>query len=212
LADHLVSSTQIHILAERRGDAYTFPAAGFSPFASQHQMLQGNVYPDAVPAVEVRKSMATLAEQLTVELADAMRAGDKRKRDVIRFLRAGIKNAEIERQRSLTDLEVQDVIRFQIKQRRDSIDLFRRGGRNDLADEEELQIALLLPYLPPQLDDEQLLAIVVRCADNLNAKSPKEMGLLMTAVLAEVDGRAERRRVSQVVRDELGRRAASFTG
>ena len=153
--------------------------------------------------------MVTLAEQLASDVTDSMRSGDTRKRDVIRFLRAAVKNAEIDRQRALTDEEVRDVIRTQIKQRRDSIDLFRRGGRNDLADSEEAQIAILEPYLPAQLDDAELESLVVRVADQVGATSPRDMGRLMAAVRSEVNDRAEGRRVSAVVKDELTRRAAS---
>lgn len=152
--------------------------------------------------------MATLAEQLAIDMAAAMRSGEKRRRDAIRYLRAAIKNAEIDRQRPLSDAEIQDVIRFQIKQRRDSIEMFRKGGRGELADEEESQIAILQPYLPTQLDDRELRAIVAGAADALGATSSKDMGRVMQAVLAEVEGRAEGRRVSEAVKDELVRRAA----
>lgn len=152
--------------------------------------------------------MPSLADQLTQDLAAAMRSGDTRRRDVIRFLRSAIKNAEIERQRPLTDAEIQDVIRAQIKQRRDAIEMFRSGGREDLADEEEAQIALLTPYLPPQLTDEELQVIIDATIDRLGAATPRDTGRVIQAVLAEAAGRAEGRRVSQRVKEALTRSAA----
>ncbi|HCG30270.1 MAG TPA: glutamyl-tRNA amidotransferase, partial [Chloroflexi bacterium] len=89
----------------------------------------------------------SLAEQLVSDLRAAMIAGDTVRRDVIRFLRASITNAEIELHRALTDDEILGVIRGQIKQRRDSIELFRKGGREDLAESETAQIGILQDYL-----------------------------------------------------------------
>jgi uncharacterized protein YqeY len=149
-----------------------------------------------------------LSDQLTLDLKDAMRAGDVRRRDVIRYLRSAIKNAEIERRRGLTDDEIQDVIRHQIKQRRDSIALFRKGGRDDLAEEEEAQISLLLPYLPTQLSEAELKELVVRVAEDVRASSPRDMGKLMQALVREAGGRAEGAVLSALAREELARRAS----
>jgi uncharacterized protein len=149
-----------------------------------------------------------LAEQLANDLKDAMRAGDTRRRDVIRFLRAAIKNASIERRRELTDDEILGLVRYQIKQRRDSIELFRKGNRADLADEEEAQVALLEPYLPTQMDDAELREITQRIADDLAVSGPRDMSKMMPALLAATGGRADGRRLSEAARAELARRAA----
>lgn len=150
----------------------------------------------------------SLADRLDRDLKEAMRAGDNRRRDVIRFLRAAITNASFEKRADLTDDEILDVIRYQIKQRRDSIDLFRAGGRDELAAEEEAQIAVLQPYLPAQLDHDELVEIVQRVARELGARSPRDMARLMPAVLAETDGRAEGRVLSELARQELARRSS----
>jgi uncharacterized protein YqeY len=150
-----------------------------------------------------------LAEQLTTDMQQAMRAGDSRQRDVIRYLRAAITNAAIDKRADLTDDEIQTVIRHQIKQRQDSIELFRAGGREELALEEEAQLAILQRYLPPQLSEDELRAIVARVAEELNVSTPKDMARLMPALMRETEGRAEGRVVSQLARDELARRAAS---
>lgn len=151
----------------------------------------------------------SVARRLTDDLKSAMVSGDVRRRDVIRFLRSAVKNAEIDRRRDLTDAEIEDVIRTQIKQRRDSVDMFRRGGRDELADEEEAQIVILLAYLPQQIDDQELREIVRVQADTLGVSGPRDMGRLMPALIAATNGRAEGRMLSQFAREELERRSES---
>lgn len=152
-----------------------------------------------------------LAERLNADMKAAMRSGDNRRRDVIRYLRAAITNAAIEKRSELDDTEIEGVIRFQVKQRRDSIDLFRSGGREELATEEEEQIAILLEYLPAQLGHEELLALVRDKADELDVKTPKDMARLMPALVEAAAGRAEGRMLSQLAKDELARRSSQTT-
>lgn len=144
-------------------------------------------------------------------MKSAMRSGDNRRRDVIRYLRAAVKNAAIEKRAELEDAEVENVIRTQVKQRRDSIDLFRKGGRDELADEEEQQIAILLEYLPAQLGHDELVELVRKTADEMNVSSAKDMARLMPALVEAAAGRAEGRTLSQLAREELARRAAEST-
>ncbi len=150
-----------------------------------------------------------LSERLNVDLKEAMRRGDARHRDVIRFLRAAITNASIEKRRDLTDDEIQDVIRQQIKQRRDSIEMFRSGGREELAQEEEAQIAVLQHYLPGQLTHAELVDLVRRVAEDVDARSPRDMSRLMPALIQASGGRAEGRTLSQLAQEELARRSSS---
>jgi uncharacterized protein YqeY len=138
----------------------------------------------------------------------AMRSGDTRRRDVIRYLRAAVTNAAIEKRSDLTDAEIEGVIRTQVKQRRDSIELFRAGGRDELADEEEAQMAILLDYLPAQLSNDELVELVRATADALDVRSVKDMSRLMPALLTATGGRAEGRTLSQMAKAELERRAS----
>lgn len=140
-----------------------------------------------------------------------MRSGDTRRRDVIRYLRAAIKNAAIEKRGELDDTEIDEVIRFQVKQRRDSIDLFRSGGREELAAEEEQQVAILLDYLPAQLGHDELVELVRQKVDELNVQSAKDMSRLMPALIDAAGGRAEGRTLSQLAKDEVARRASAAT-
>ncbi|MEX1157365.1 MAG: GatB/YqeY domain-containing protein [Thermomicrobiales bacterium] len=152
-----------------------------------------------------------LAERLNQDMQAAMRSGDTRRRDVIRYLRAAIKNAAIEKRGELDDTEIDEVIRFQVKQRRDSIDLFRSGGREELAAEEEQQVAILLDYLPAQLGHDELVELVRQKVDELNVQSAKDMSRLMPALIEAAGGRAEGRTLSQLAKDEVARRASAAT-
>ncbi|HMM42154.1 MAG TPA: GatB/YqeY domain-containing protein [Thermomicrobiales bacterium] len=151
----------------------------------------------------------TLAEQLVADLRAAMVAGDTRRRDVIRFLRASITNAQIEKHRELTDEEIQDVIRGQVKQRRDAIDMFRKGGREELVESETAEIAILQDYLPQQLSEDEVREIVQRVAEELGASGPRDMGRLMPELMKATGGRVEGRTLSTLARAELDRRAAA---
>jgi uncharacterized protein YqeY len=142
----------------------------------------------------------------------AMRSGDNRRRDVIRYLRAALTNASIEKRGDLDDAEVENIIRTQVKQRRDSIEMFRSGGRDELAEEEEAQIAILLEYLPQQLSHEELVELVRRTADELNVSTARDMSRLMPALVEAAAGRAEGRTLSQLAKDELARRSAAGGG
>ena len=150
----------------------------------------------------------SLAEQLVSDLRAAMIAGDTARRDVIRFLRASITNAEIELHRALTDEEILGVIRGQIKQRRDSIELFRKGGREDLAESETAQIGILQDYLPSQMDEASAREIVARVASELGVHGPRDMGRLMPELMKATAGRVEGRTLSMLAREELDRRSA----
>ncbi|MCO5175538.1 MAG: GatB/YqeY domain-containing protein [Thermomicrobiales bacterium] len=151
----------------------------------------------------------SLAEQLVSDLRDAMKSGDTQRREVIRFLRASIKNAEIDKHAELTDEEIEAVIRGQIKQRRDSIDMFRKGGRDDLADAEAAQVAVLQTYLPAQISDDEAEELVRRVVEESGATSPKEMGKLMPALMQAAAGRVEGRTLSALARAELERRSTT---
>jgi uncharacterized protein YqeY len=150
----------------------------------------------------------SLAERLTDDMKSAMRSGDNRRRDVIRYLRAAITNAAIEKRADLDDAEIEKVIRTQVKQRRDSIDMFRSGGREELAEEEEAQVAILLDYLPAQLSHDELVELVRATAESLGVSTQRDMSRLMPALVEAAGGRAEGRILSQLAKEELTRRSA----
>jgi uncharacterized protein YqeY len=135
--------------------------------------------------------MNYLSTHLQDDLKTAIRASDTTRRDVLRFLRAELQNAEIQRQRPLTDEEIIEVIRRQIKRRRESIDQFARGGRQDLVAAEEAEIGVLEAYLPAQMTYEAVLEIARDVVRELGAQSPKEMGRVMPALRARIGTQAE---------------------
>lgn len=149
---------------------------------------------------------STLSQQVMEDLKSAMRSGDTERRDVIRYLRSALGNKAIELQRELTDEDVLTVIRTQIKQSSDAAEIFRNADRIDLAEKEESQVAILRGYLPAQMPEDELREMARSIIAELGLSGPGDMKTLMPRLLAETDGRAEGRLVSQVAREELAAR------
>lgn len=137
-----------------------------------------------------------------------MRASQPTRRDTLRFLRAEIHNAEIERGRPLSDEEIVAIVRRQIKQRRDSIEQFARGNRQDLVQAESDQIAILQSYLPPEMSHEELLAIAREVVAEVGATGPRDLGKLMPALRSRVGSSADGAAIAQAAREALSAVAA----
>lgn len=133
----------------------------------------------------------------------AMKARDTETRDAIRYVLSAVKNAEIEKRGELTEEEELKLIRSQVKQRQDSIEQFRAGGRDDLADKEESQVTILERYLPQQMSDEELETFVREGIAESGAESPKDMGKVMGLLTPRSEGRVDGRRLSTAVRNAL---------
>jgi uncharacterized protein len=141
----------------------------------------------------------TLKDRLIQDLQEAMRSGDELRKSTIRMARAAIKNAEIERMGELDDAGVQDVLRKEIKQRRDSADEYRRGNRADLADKELAEVALLEAYLPRQMSEDEIEAEVRQIIAELGASGPQNMSKVMPVAMSRLRDRADGRTVNRVV-------------
>ncbi len=141
-----------------------------------------------------------LKEKLSSDLKEAMKAGDAAKRDVLRMLTSAIKNKEIEKRVELTDEQVLEVISSEVKKRRESVAQFTAGNRPELAEKEEAEIALLIGYLPEQINEEELKKIVLETVAEL---ADKNVGNAMKAVMAKVKGKADGALVSKLVKDAL---------
>lgn len=148
----------------------------------------------------------TLKERLNQDLKDAMRAGDPLRRDVIRYLLSAVHNAEIEAGRELDDPGVLAVIQRQVKQRRYSIEEYRKGGRQDLVDKEEAEAAILQTYLPAPMTREEVVAAARAAIEELGARGPADKGKVMPALMERLRGRAEGRVINEVVTELLGQR------
>lgn len=145
----------------------------------------------------------TLRERLSTDLKQAMRDRDAELRDTIRFLLAAVKNAEIDKRDSLSEEEDMAVLRSQAKQRRDSIEQFKAGGRDDLADKEASQLAILERYLPQQMSDDELADLVRQGIAETGAQSARDMGKVMALLVARSAGRVDGGRLSAAVRASL---------
>lgn len=150
--------------------------------------------------------MSSIAERLIKDLGSAMRDKDTVRRDVVRYLRSEVKNAEIEQGRELTDAEVQTVIQRLIRQRREAAEQFEQGNRMDLVDAENAQVAILQEYLPPQLDQDELEKIAGDMAAQLGLSGQRDMGKLMGPLREEVGTRAEGKAISDAARKVLEQR------
>jgi uncharacterized protein YqeY len=147
-----------------------------------------------------------LRERLDEDLKSAMRAKDSLRMNTIRGLKSAVKYREIELMKPLDDAGILGVASTEIKRRRDSVEQYRAGNRPDLADKEEAEILLLQDYLPQQLTAAELEAKVDEVIARVGAKGPKDMGVVMKALLPDVQGRADGKVVSELVKQRLAGR------
>ncbi len=144
-----------------------------------------------------------LKDRLDQDQKTAMREKAQLRLDTIRMLKSAIKYREIELMKPLDDAGVEGVVATEIKRRRDSVEQYRAGNRQDLADKEAAEIAILQAYLPQQLTEAELRAKVEEVVKRVGAQGPKDMGAVMKALLPEVQGRAEGKLVSELVKARL---------
>jgi hypothetical protein len=145
-----------------------------------------------------------LREKIDADIKDALKSGAKDKVSALRMLSAALKNKEIDKRRPLTDEEVIETIRTLIKQRKDSIEQFTKGGRQDLADKETAEAVLLEVYLPRQLTREELEAMVREAVAQTGAQGARDMGKVMKALVPMAAGRADGKLLSELVKIALG--------
>jgi uncharacterized protein YqeY len=144
-----------------------------------------------------------LKERLDQDLKSAMREKAQLRLDTIRMLKSAIKYREIELMKPLDDVGIQGVIGSEVKRRRDAVEQYRTGNRPELAEKEEAEIAILQGYLPQQLTEDELRAKVDEAVKKVGAQGPKDMGAVMKALMPEVQGRAEGKAVSDMVKARL---------
>jgi uncharacterized protein YqeY len=146
-----------------------------------------------------------LIERVSQDIAAAMKARDQARLAPLRMAKAALMNKEVERGRPLEEPEAQQVIASLVKQRRDSVEQFRAGGRHDLVERESGEIAILEDYLPPQVDPSELERIVDAAIAETGASSPKDLGRVMKAVMGRVTGgTVDGRMINDLVRRKLG--------
>ena len=146
----------------------------------------------------------TLKERITEDMKTAMRSGEKDRLAVIRLLQAAIKQREVDERITLDDVQVTSVLEKMIKQRKESVVAFEKGGRADLVDKENAEIAVLQPYLPAQLSDAELDALIAEAISSTGAASIKDMGKVMGVVKSRAAGKADMGAVGARIKAKLG--------
>jgi uncharacterized protein YqeY len=147
----------------------------------------------------------TFIERISQDIAAAMRARDATRLGALRMAKAALMNREVEKGAALEDGESRQVMASLIKQRRDSIEQFRKGGRDDLADKEAAEIATLETYLPPALDAAAVEAIVDEVIQSTGASGARDLGRVMKGVMPRLAGQTvDGKQVNEIVRRKLG--------
>jgi hypothetical protein len=144
-----------------------------------------------------------LRQKLLDDLKQAMKGGDKVKRSVIRLVIAAVINAEIARQTDLDDSDVRGIIAKEVRQRRESIQAFKLGERQDLVAQEEVELAILSEYLPRQMTREEITIAARQVIEVIGAQGPSDKGKVMPRLIAQLKGSADGREINAVVTELL---------
>ena len=145
----------------------------------------------------------SLKEQINEDMKSAMRSKDSARLGAIRLLQSALKQKEVDERVDLNDDDVLVIIDKMLKQRRDSIDAFKKAERNDLVEKEEFEVSVLQEYMPEPLSDNEISNIIYQAIKNLGALTMKDMGAVMSAVKPELSGKANMADVSQKIKSKL---------
>lgn len=146
----------------------------------------------------------TIKDKLKQDLKTAMKEKDSIRKNVVQLIKAGVLQVEKDKQITLDDEGVLDVIAKQLKQRRDSLPDYEKSGREDLIAQLKREMDILMEYLPAQLSEEELVEIVKEAVTSTGASSVKDMGKIMAAVMPKTKGRADGREINRIARELLG--------
>ena len=148
-----------------------------------------------------------ISEQVQKDMVEAMRSREELRLSTLRMVKAAIKNKEVDKRGPLDEKEAQQVLATLIKQRRDSIEQFQKGGRQELADKEAAEIKLIEPYLPKAMGEDEIAAAVKAVIVEMGSPTMKDMGAVMKNVMAKLQAggaRVEGKTVSEMVKKQLG--------
>jgi uncharacterized protein len=148
--------------------------------------------------------MATIKETLAEGTKAAMKSGDKEKVTYSRSLHAAIRKKEIDDRVDLDDAGIQKLISTLVKQRQDSIEQFKSGGRDDLVAKEQAELGFLMSFMPAQMDEAEIRKIVDWAVTESGASSPKDIGNVMKLLMPKTQGKADGKLVQQLVKERLG--------
>ncbi len=148
--------------------------------------------------------MSALREQINNDMKTAMKAKETQKRDALRLLLSAFKQVEVDERKELSDEDISKIIQKQVKQRQDSANQFKEAGRDDLLEKEETEIAFFMVYMPKQLDDAELEEAVAAIITQVGASTMKDMGKVMGVASKQLSGKADGKRINEVVKKLLG--------
>jgi uncharacterized protein YqeY len=160
----------------------------------------------APPDLYVYNSIMSMIEQIQKDIVQAMKAREEHKLSTLRMVKTALKNREIDKMAPLDDKESQQVLSTLIKQRKESVEQFTKGGRQEMADKETAEIAMIEAYLPKAASDDQIVAGVKAVLAEMGSPTLKEMGTVMKTVMARFAGagiRVDGKQVSDAVKKEL---------
>ena len=144
-----------------------------------------------------------LIQEIDQDVTNAMKSKDEAKTSTLRMLKSAIHNWEISSQKEPQDADVLQIIQKEIKSRRDSIEMYKKGGRQELASQEEAEIKILANYLPTQMSPREIRAKVKEQIAKVGARTPQDMGKVIGPLMGELKGKAQGATVSKIVKEEL---------
>ena len=147
--------------------------------------------------------MSALEQKIKDDLVDAMKAGRKDEVTTLRTVLAQTKNERISLRRELEDEDITKVLMNAVKKRKDSIEMFKQGNRQDLVDKEEKEVSYIERYLPEQISDDEIAKVVDKIISETGVSSMKEIGKVMGPAMAQLKGKADGKKVQSIVRDRL---------
>ena len=147
--------------------------------------------------------MSELKKRLQNDLKTAMKEKDTFKRDVIRFVMSAIKQIEVDERKELSDADIEAILLKQVKQRNDAIEQFKEGGRDDLVEQNEKELAILKSYLPEPMSEAEVRETLEAIIAETGAEGMKDMGKVMGAAKAKIGSRAEGRLINQIAKELL---------
>jgi uncharacterized protein YqeY len=145
----------------------------------------------------------TLKDSIKEALRGALKRQQRVEVTTLRLLLSEIKNAEIAQQKPADDNRVLDVITKEVKRRRESIEAFKKGNRNDLVAQEEAELAILMSYLPEQMSRAEIMAAARQVVDAVEAKGPSDKGKVMSQLMPQLKGKADGKEVNEIVSELL---------
>jgi len=144
-----------------------------------------------------------LLDRIRQDLKTSLKEGDKLKANTLRFVLSNLNYAKIEKRKDLTDQETIDVIQKQAKRHQESIEIYKKASRPELADKETQELEVISVYLPAQLSEKELAAEVDKAISHFSVSTPSDMGKVMSYLVPQLKGRADGKLISQLVKEKL---------